>query len=200
MKHHSFLPIAILLYVAVHLSGCFGNSCAFNCKNGKCVDGDCVCEAGWVGEGCDVEDPCLNADCGNGTCALDAFLNRTCNCDPGWVGQNCKTSLNSWVSGTWTAYDDCSPVSAAYAVTFSPKVGAPAQFEVVGLYQNTSAVVTGEITESGNFSAPKQAFGTTGLDIQIQSTSQVTGNSISIRYVLYNGAIVSSSCSGYMSK
>lgn len=202
-KFHHLLLFLLLLWGAVHLSGCFGNSCAFNCKNGKCVDGDCVCEQGWIGEGCDIESPCNTFGCGNGTCDVDAFGQAVCTCEAGWGGTHCNYAYNFRLDGNYIAYDNCSPQSVAYSVNFQPKAGSPTEFEVVGLFQNTSAVVTGTVSNDfSHFSADKQPFGTTTYDIQIFSSSYVnaTGAEISIDYALYSGAIVYRNCDGYMSK
>ena len=200
---HPFLSLLLLMWGAVHLSGCFGNSCAFNCKNGKCVDGDCVCEQGWIGEGCDIESPCNTFDCGHGTCDVDGYGQAICFCETGWGGQHCDVPYNVLLDGNYIANDNCSPQSVSYSVNFRPKPGSATEFEVTGLYQNTTAVVTGTVnSDFSHFSADKQPFGTTPYDIQIFSSSYVNqgGTNIRIDYALYSGAIVYRNCDGYMSK
>ena len=54
------------------LDGCSGS-------NGQCVDGLCICNAGWTGANCTKTIPCVPVDCsGRGVCMLG-----TCNCHDG---------------------------------------------------------------------------------------------------------------------
>ena len=97
----------VLLFVLCFLFSCekwnldetsdVGLCDAINCgQHGTCDinTGLCVCDAGWMGQDCSVEnpnDPCLSVDCGeHGTCNSATGL---CTCDEGWTGENCTIEI-----------------------------------------------------------------------------------------------------------
>ena len=53
----------------------------------QCVDGICNCDAGFVGEFCEVNfDECSNDPCANGIC-IDGINSFECQCDDGFEVQ-----------------------------------------------------------------------------------------------------------------
>ncbi|PIK61110.1 hypothetical protein BSL78_01935 [Apostichopus japonicus] len=54
--------------------------------------GECLCEAGWKGEGCELPDCPGEPDCNNnGTCDGDTIPLPSCvDCIPGWMGESCE--------------------------------------------------------------------------------------------------------------
>ncbi|XP_071498841.1 IgGFc-binding protein-like, partial [Diadema antillarum] len=77
-----------------------GQSCVgVSCQFGECVEGRCVCLAGYTGESCTLEtdecasDPCQN----NGTCTdgFDAFV---CTCPQGYGGDICQNETGPCLS------------------------------------------------------------------------------------------------------
>ena len=62
-------------------------ACPFNCSgHGACSadSGDCLCESGWQGPGCNVPLNCPQNCTGHGMCHFG-----TCFCDPGYNGTSC---------------------------------------------------------------------------------------------------------------
>jgi len=65
-------------------------SCSGLCGHGQCqADGQCLCNQGWSGEGCDVES-CPGGCSGTGMCH-----NGQCRCQQGFGGPDCSVSLAS---------------------------------------------------------------------------------------------------------
>ena len=58
---------------------------------GACILGLCVCENGWVGEGCTQCGVSCNTAAGRGTCGVDAISGAPrCVCSAGWRGEGCN--------------------------------------------------------------------------------------------------------------
>jgi len=87
-----------------------GTFCGAPCEHGACVSGVCVCDAGYSGATCGVnDDDCLPGACGaptGGTC-VDGIAAFTCDCDDGFYGD-----------GT-TSCAACTAVAHCTAVTCS---------------------------------------------------------------------------------
>lgn len=65
---------------------CTEPDCPANCNDrGQCVDGRCVCEAGYTGDDCGLEDLCLNDCSDQGRC-----INGVCHCFEGYTGEDCS--------------------------------------------------------------------------------------------------------------
>ncbi|XP_055515947.1 tenascin isoform X9 [Leucoraja erinacea] len=65
---------------------CTEPDCPANCNDrGQCVDGRCVCEAGYTGDDCGFEDLCLNDCSDQGRC-----INGVCHCFEGYTGEDCS--------------------------------------------------------------------------------------------------------------
>lgn len=58
--------------------------CSNGCSGGQCIDGECVCFAGWSGPTCS-EGICSNCTAEHSTC-----VNGFCKCKLGWMGQFCE--------------------------------------------------------------------------------------------------------------
>lgn len=55
--------------------------------HGKCMMGECVCEAGWKGSECQKKEVCTNNCTKHGVCKQGL-----CHCDPGYSGDDCSLS------------------------------------------------------------------------------------------------------------
>ena len=63
---------------------CIGVFCG---SHGRCSNGQCVCDPGYTGVGCQTVDACYAISCGfYGRCS-----NGMCICDPGYTGVECET-------------------------------------------------------------------------------------------------------------
>jgi hypothetical protein len=64
-----------------------------NCGiHGNCntLNGKCVCQGGWMGSDCNIQDLCYNINCGgHGTC----YQLTGCLCDSEWSGSSCGCGL-----------------------------------------------------------------------------------------------------------
>ncbi|XP_051892775.1 tenascin-like isoform X2 [Pristis pectinata] len=68
---------------------CTEPECPANCNDrGTCIDGKCVCEAGFTGEDCSIEDSCLNDCSDQGRC-----INGVCQCFEGYTGKDCSQEV-----------------------------------------------------------------------------------------------------------
>lgn len=90
------------------------------CIHGACDTGDCKCDAGFEGAGCDIYnaklDPCgksKNFCSGRGICSVDDSGSPTCTCTSGFTGLQCqkvdtnKTKCENGCSGN----GKCSPLT-----------------------------------------------------------------------------------------
>lgn len=70
--------------------------CPDDCTgNGNCVNGICVCNAGFIGQDCAILNQCPKGCSGHGRCTMGE-----CQCDPAYTGDDC-----SWAA---SCYNFCS--------------------------------------------------------------------------------------------
>jgi hypothetical protein len=98
MQVHPKLRLGLVQTLAMGmlvLSGCYDPCDDTVCLNGgACLNGDCVCPDGWVGENCQTpsngisnpNDPCFGVICLNG----GECVNGVCDCTNGYVGPDCS--------------------------------------------------------------------------------------------------------------
>jgi len=110
----------LIFFLVLTLFACEREPCKdFVCLNGiPLPDGKdciCLCDFGWDGKDCSVEDKCktnkVGCVAGHGTCNSNTGL---CQCLPGFEGDSCQIIsrdrfLNSGDSTTWSANDTCLP-------------------------------------------------------------------------------------------
>ena len=84
----SATPMPIDLFNASQPLPCGGDlSCS---ERGTCVDGTCVCDAGYVGPSCETRVSIVQRACLNHCNQHGACLNGTCICDVAWDGPDCS--------------------------------------------------------------------------------------------------------------
>lgn len=72
-----------VLHYFFRLNSCPSTSSSVNCSgHGICIDGDCTCDADYMGEACHIE-ICPNGCSGNGECDREA---HHCKCQEGFKG------------------------------------------------------------------------------------------------------------------
>ena len=70
----------------------------------QCIDGICNCDAGFVGEFCEVNfDECSNDPCANGIC-MDGINSFECQCDDGFEVQIRILVYMSWKKSLRSLY------------------------------------------------------------------------------------------------
>lgn len=157
-KQLLLLSTLLLLFV----SSCKIDPCEdTSCNNGTPVqdgyDCFCLCDRGWFGDNCDVEDACQtqSIDCYNGgTC-----LNGDCLCDLGFEGDTCEIVIRDYYIGNYTANLSCPPNTQS--INFSiiapdSLVVDPTDIFLVNI-TNQSYLVEGRIDENGDIVIPNQS-------------------------------------------
>ena len=179
----SLIGFAVVILVG---SGCFlkKDPCKdVICYNGECVDGECVCEAGYSGPNCSTFDPCYNTTCINGDC-----VNGTCDCDAGYEGANCGTPINSKFSGVYTLSENCVGAGLrSYAVTVTPSSSSILQAKFTGLYGEAGVILTAIIDPNGtSFSIPLQALNSVKQIESFSGSISADGTLIEVEYAVYS--------------
>jgi hypothetical protein len=120
MKNFRFVVFAVLMTVGlfsmVTYTACKKDKCLnMGCLNGgACVDGTCMCPAGYEGLNCETKtDPCKNVTCKNGGVCADG----KCSCPPGYEGTNCETLSKDKFIGNYKGTSSCN--GNEYIVTLS---------------------------------------------------------------------------------
>lgn len=177
----SLIGFAAVLLVS---SGCFlkKDPCKdVNCNSGECVDGECVCEAGYSGPTCSTFDPCYNNPCINGDC-----VNGACDCDAGYEGANCGTPINSKFTGVYALSENCNGSGLkSYSVTVAPSSSSISQAKFTGLYGEAAVTLTAVIDPDGtSFSIPLQAINSFKQIQSVSASISADGSLIQIEYTV----------------
>jgi len=176
--------IALTVFAVVGMQSCDPDPCStISCSdNGTCFDGSCLCDAGWTGADCSIEetaDPCDGVSCNdNGIC-----VNGDCLCDTGWTGEDCSTpvvatNVRDAILGTWNVSETCSSdpsFTDSYTSDIAADAADDARFYVNNLYNFGSqaginpqdatvvATITGQTGDSFTFTVPGQTFASNAL-------------------------------------
>ena len=125
-------------------------------NNGTCSNTNtefmCACEKGFIGERCEVEQPCFfNNPClNNGTCIyLNGTSNHMCTCVDGFSGKNCQLNQDD--------DDDDDGLAPGYIVLIVLIVLAFVAVLAVYLYKKRNAGDKATIAENTPLSGKVQA-------------------------------------------
>lgn len=169
-----------LLSMAI-LPGCKDECKKVDCVNGACVEGNCLCNAGWTGTHCDQVDKCYQRTCINGYCA-----DGSCVCDALYEDNTCSSPVNQKFIGNWAVNETCTlSGSNGYSVIVAGVVGSLDHFRIANIWaQGTVNAIVG--SDYHTFTVAKQAV---GAGYQIGSTSatiSTDGRTIAIAYNVYD--------------
>jgi hypothetical protein len=165
MSFKNYVTFSFLFALLFNV-GCKIDPCEdIECNNGIALqdayDCFCLCDRGWFGDNCDVEDACetQSIDCYNGgTC-----LNGECLCDLGFEGDTCEIVIKDYYLGNYNADLNCPPNSQN--INFSIVDSSSEEATVLYLVNiaNQSLIAEGRIDENGNVVIPNQSNQTTSI-------------------------------------
>jgi hypothetical protein len=87
-RAHSLVAVGLRAAERCPASGPDGEVCG-GAAHGSCVDGACVCEPGWIGDGCAAQACSPFCHPTRGTCSIDGDGEAYCACATGWTGAAC---------------------------------------------------------------------------------------------------------------
>jgi len=163
----------IILFLAAAL--------AFSCNTDKCED--VVCTVGTCVDGTCV-DPCDSLDCGiGGNCSTGLCL-----CDAGYEQDTagaCNIEMRAKFIGSWVVSDVCSNSgTATYTVSVVNSTSAVSDFSVTNFWDIFTNPVNATVSNSTAFSIDRQEPDSDGFFVESIGTGTITGNTISIEYVI----------------
>ena len=101
-----------LNFEIIQADQCAGVDCS---NRGECIDGQCSCEPGFVGENCEVNfHECIDEPCLNGGTCMDGINDFTCQCQPGYEGQRCELDIDECLAQPCQNGGICRDQIAAY--------------------------------------------------------------------------------------
>jgi hypothetical protein len=141
--------------------------------------------------------PCKDVACNNGECVNDG----ECVCNSGYEGSNCDISNNQKFDGNFTLTEICTgSTPAPYPVSLVVVAGTPNQFELSGLY-GQSTVLRARVEDDGvEFIISRQAI-TGGKELEsLAGTISIDAKTINLSYQVYQGSDTLDRCAGSMVK
>lgn len=176
---HSYLML-LLLTIGL-LSGCKQPCKDVSCAHGACMEGNCLCNAGWTGPNCDQVDQCYQRTCVNGYCA-----DGSCVCDPFYEGNTCSTPVNEKFIGNWSFSETCTQSGqGGGSIIVQGLPGSLVEFRISNIW--SSGTVTASVgTDRQTFSIARQLV-TWGYDLESTSaTISADGKTIAIAYAVFD--------------
>lgn len=156
---NALLWLLLLIAMAACKDPCKDNSCL----HGACLEGDCICNAGWTGVHCDERDQCYQRTCVNGYCA-----DGSCVCDAGYEGNTCATPVNVKFAGNYAVTQTCDNSGpGGYSAILQVVDGNVSQFRITNLY-NAGNVIAMIGDDGHTFSIALQAL---DQNVAAQATS-----------------------------
>lgn len=160
MNIKGFLISGVILFSL--FQGCKIDPCEdVVCNNGIALqdgyDCFCLCDKGWFGDNCDVEDACetQSIECYNGgTC-----LNGDCLCDLGFEGDTCEIVIRDYYIGNYNADLSCPPniLNINFSIIAPDSLTNDATDIFLVNITNQSYLVQARIDENGNIVIPNQS-------------------------------------------
>ena len=200
--------IIVLGFLLLLMQSCETKPCeGFACINGNAQpDGKdcfCICDLGWSGDDCTIEDRCItnNITCsGNGSCD---HLTTECDCLTGYEGRFCETAsrdkfLDNGLPSSWTAIESCNGTVMIYNLTIENNFENELTiFNIQNLSVSDDVPVrmTGEISFSQEIGFKE--IGPNGSEIgALRGTLLDSGDTITISYNLFIPAFGNKTCNG----
>ena len=87
------------------IDDCLGVNCS---GKGQCMDGACLCYAGFTGMNCEINiDDCISVNCsGQGQC-VDGNSSYACICNPGLTGEDCTINIDDCTNNSCSGNGIC---------------------------------------------------------------------------------------------
>lgn len=179
-----------MLFCSLLMFSCKGDPCQdIWCLNdGTCVDGTCVCEGGFSGERCEIEDLCYEIECQNGGTCVDGL----CDCPGAWEGLRCDTLARLKFMGAYNVTQTCGTDTTLFSCLVS-STGNPIDeinfdnFSNLANQYGITELVTAKVTGDGLFFAPQTLSGS-GNTASISGSGAYGDNKININFnVSVNG-------------
>lgn len=192
MKQNQYFAILSLVLVLL-AAGCRNPCKDLNCLNGgECVDGQCLCPDGFIGNTCQIEGvPCGSGYCYNGgTCT-----NGVCDCPPCFTGAACdQPNINLYI-GLYNNSELCDGGNFTYQIGIEQTqlVG----FDLVAYNLGGVGDFAGMDVEGCSFNIPIQNYG--NGTISGAGTISNDGETVNLSYTFSFGG-VSENCIATLSK
>ena len=179
-----FVGVLCSLLLTLLIASCKPDPCndIWCLNNGTCVDGTCLCEGGFSGERCEIQDLCYEVDCQNGGTCVEG----TCDCPDAWEGARCETLAREKFLGTYNITQTCDGDTTLYTclITAGGNVLTEIQFDN---FHNMvtdfgiSDIAIGQVSGAGIFISP-QTFSNGGNSLSISGGGAWSETSININY------------------
>lgn len=176
-----FAFFAVLFFSACNNDPCKDVVCG---SNSTCVDGACVCDAGYVmGTNglCALPDPCAGVVCGDhGTCN-----GGNCVCDLGYekdANNLCNVESRAKFLGTFAVTDDCSNSGMSnYTVVVTSGTSGVTEVRITNFYGLFTNSVAATVSGDSIFIARQQPDGD---NIFVEGEGQIVGGVIDFGYTI----------------
>lgn len=176
--HH--LSSILLLLSLLAFTACKQPCKDVTCVHGACLEGNCLCNAGWTGPNCDEVDGCYARNCNNGHCEDGA-----CVCDALWDGNDCSETIAQKFVGNWAFTETCNATGQnGGSIIANAVVGTRDEVRLSNLWSLGS--VTAQVNpDKRSFKIARQMLWA-GYDVESTSTTISTdGRTMNVNYTVY---------------
>lgn len=179
-RHIDRLSFLALLLTLLAFTACKQPCKDVTCVHGACLEGNCLCNAGWTGPNCDVVDGCYARNCNNGHCEDGA-----CVCDALWDGNDCSETIAQKFVGNWSFAETCTPSGQnGGSIISNAVVGTKDQVRLSNFWSlgSVTAMVN---ADKRSFKIERQMLWA-GYDVESNSaTLSSDGRTLNISYTVY---------------